>query len=82
MAVLHEGVFLKNMFTNLIPNVLILDFFEAHYWDDSEDDLYEARCCDGRITSNSVNSPSSSMKWRSTLTASTRSWVSYNRPWT
>ena len=34
---------LENMFTNLLPNVLILDFFEAHYWDDSEDDLYEAR---------------------------------------
>ena len=43
MALPHEGVVLRRTFTNILPGVLVLDFYEKYYIDDTEDDIYEAR---------------------------------------
>ena len=43
MALPHEGIVLRHTFTNILPGVLVLDFYENYYIDDTEDDIYEAR---------------------------------------
>ena len=43
MALPHEGIVLRHTFTNILPGILVLDFYENYYIDDTEDDIYEAR---------------------------------------